>query len=218
MSVLLGGADDPTSRISGVIERIRGATRDDGTPLFTPATSASVLVFFVLAMQCLSTLAVTRRRPAASSGPALQLALHVGARLRRRAHHLSGPARRRHQLRIAMTLDWQTVVVTIVALGAALVIVRRFVPGPAAIERPAGAAAAPVACDHCETGAQGHADRDGRQRIHGADADDARRQRRRPARLGRGASSDSLRSSAGRRPSRADRRRRSSRRTSRRGR
>ena len=27
-----------------------------------------------------------------------------------------------------MTLDWQTVVVTIVALGAALVIVRRFVP------------------------------------------------------------------------------------------
>jgi ferrous iron transport protein B len=43
-----------------VIERIRTAARDDGTPLFTPAVSASMLVFFVLAMQCLATLAVTR--------------------------------------------------------------------------------------------------------------------------------------------------------------
>ena len=59
MSVLLGGSSDDVQDL-GVIERIRSATRDDGTPLFTPAVSASMLVFFVLAMQCLSTLAVTR--------------------------------------------------------------------------------------------------------------------------------------------------------------
>jgi hypothetical protein len=50
-----------------------------------------------------------------------------------------------------MTLDWQTVVVTIVALGAALVIVRRFVP---ARRRSNARPGVPVACDHCETGAQ----------------------------------------------------------------
>ena len=53
-----------------------------------------------------------------------------------------------------MTLDWQTVVVTIVALGAALVIVRRFVPARRRSGAKPGSAAAPIACDHCETGAK----------------------------------------------------------------
>jgi hypothetical protein len=50
-------------------------------------------------------------------------------------------------------LDWQSIVVTLVALAAAAVIVRRFVP---ARRQAAGARgpAAPVACDHCETGAK----------------------------------------------------------------
>jgi ferrous iron transport protein B len=60
MSVLVSGTADADVDV-GVIERIRSATRDDGTPLFTTATSASALVFFVLAMQCLPTLTVTRR-------------------------------------------------------------------------------------------------------------------------------------------------------------
>ena len=53
-----------------------------------------------------------------------------------------------------MTLDWQTVVVTIVALGAALVIVRRFVPARRRSNAGPGAPSAPAACDHCETGAK----------------------------------------------------------------
>jgi ferrous iron transport protein B len=61
MSVLVSGASDADVADHGVIDRIRGSTRDDGQPLFTPATSASLLVFFVLAMQCLPTLTVTRR-------------------------------------------------------------------------------------------------------------------------------------------------------------
>lgn len=60
MSVLAGGAGDPDVD-EGVIARIRGMTRDDGSLVFTPAASAAALVFFVLAMQCLPTLAVTRR-------------------------------------------------------------------------------------------------------------------------------------------------------------
>ena len=73
MSVLLGGASDDVEDL-GVIERIRTATRDDGTPLFTPAVSASMLVFFVLAMQCLSTLAVTRVETGSVKWAAVQFA------------------------------------------------------------------------------------------------------------------------------------------------
>ena len=48
-----------------------------------------------------------------------------------------------------MTLDWQTLVVTLVALGAAGAIARRFIPK----RRRHGAPAASGACDHCESGA-----------------------------------------------------------------
>ena len=74
MSVLLGGSDDPDLADTGVIARIRGARRDDGSLLFTPATSASALVFFVLAMQCTSTLAVTRQETGSMKWAGIQLA------------------------------------------------------------------------------------------------------------------------------------------------
>ncbi len=55
---VLNGTTDKDDRIA---DTLAGATRADGSPLLTPATSASLLVFFVLAMQCLPTLTVTRR-------------------------------------------------------------------------------------------------------------------------------------------------------------
>ena len=72
MSVLVGGSGDPDVN-DGVIDRIRQATRDDGSPLLTAATSASLLVFFALAMQCLPTLAVTRRETGSIKWAAVQL-------------------------------------------------------------------------------------------------------------------------------------------------
>lgn len=60
MSVLAGGSGDAEVD-EGVLQRIRDMARDDGTPVFTTSASAAALVFFVLAMQCLPTLAVTRR-------------------------------------------------------------------------------------------------------------------------------------------------------------
>jgi ferrous iron transport protein B len=71
MSVLVGAAPDDVDR--GVIDRIRSARRDDGTLVFTQATATSLLVFFVLAMQCLPTLAVTRRETGHIKWAALQL-------------------------------------------------------------------------------------------------------------------------------------------------
>lgn len=58
MGVVYGVGEEPGDAL---LERLRNAQRADGTRVFTPATSASVLVFFVLAMQCLATLAITRR-------------------------------------------------------------------------------------------------------------------------------------------------------------
>ena len=43
------------------------------SPVFTTATSASLLVFFVLAMQCLPTLVVTRRETGGWRWPLVQL-------------------------------------------------------------------------------------------------------------------------------------------------
>lgn len=72
MAVLLeAGSDDVESE--GVLSRIRLARRDNGEPIFTRATAASLLVFFVLAMQCLSTLVVTRRETGSWRWAALQL-------------------------------------------------------------------------------------------------------------------------------------------------
>lgn len=60
MSVL-AGAGGHELQDAGVLDRIRTMRRADGSPVFTRATSASALVFFVLAMQCLATLTVTRK-------------------------------------------------------------------------------------------------------------------------------------------------------------
>jgi ferrous iron transport protein B len=78
MAVLLSGDEDADVEQAGVIERIRTASRDDGRPVFTPATAASLLVFFVLAMQCLPTLAVTRREAGGWRWAALQLGYMTG--------------------------------------------------------------------------------------------------------------------------------------------
>jgi ferrous iron transport protein B len=75
MAVVLAGAEDDAAAAEdeGVMTRIRTAMRDDGvTPVFTHATSWSVLVFFVLAMQCLPTLAVTAKESGHWKWAALQ--------------------------------------------------------------------------------------------------------------------------------------------------
>jgi ferrous iron transport protein B len=74
MAVLAGAGDDQ----AGVMSGVRTMRREDGRPVFTLATSASALVFFVLAMQCLPTLAVTRREAGSLKWAALQLGYMSG--------------------------------------------------------------------------------------------------------------------------------------------
>ncbi len=55
-------------------EALAGATRPDGTPLLTPLVGVSLMVFFVLACQCMSTIAVVRRESGSWRYPLLMLA------------------------------------------------------------------------------------------------------------------------------------------------
>jgi ferrous iron transport protein B len=81
------GGDD-----EGTLERVRNATRLDGTPLFTVPTAWSLLVFYVLAMQCLPTLALVRRETGSWRWPMAQFTwmtavAYVGALL---AYRIAG--------------------------------------------------------------------------------------------------------------------------------
>jgi len=59
MAVQVVGSDDAED--DSVLASIANATRDDGTPVFTRATSWSLLVYYILAMLCLPTLVVTAK-------------------------------------------------------------------------------------------------------------------------------------------------------------
>jgi ferrous iron transport protein B len=77
MTVLVVGAEDVEDQ--GVLATLASATRADGlTPLFTTATAFTVLVFYVLAMQCLPTLVVTAREAGGVKWALLQLAWMSG--------------------------------------------------------------------------------------------------------------------------------------------
>jgi ferrous iron transport protein B len=57
-----------------LINRLRIEKKVDGTPIYTLATGCSLLVFYVFAMQCMSTLAVVKRETNSWKWPLFQLA------------------------------------------------------------------------------------------------------------------------------------------------
>jgi ferrous iron transport protein B len=59
-------------------DSLRQARRTDGTPIFNPATCASLLVFYILAAQCLSTTAVVRRETNSWRWPLFQIVYMTG--------------------------------------------------------------------------------------------------------------------------------------------
>jgi ferrous iron transport protein B len=53
---------------------MQSAVRPDGSKVYTLATGISLMVFYVLAMQCMSTLAVVKRETKTWKWPLVQLA------------------------------------------------------------------------------------------------------------------------------------------------
>jgi ferrous iron transport protein B len=70
------GEDEPNSRV--LKDKMRNATRPDGSIVFSLATGVSLLIFYALAMQCMSTLAVVRRETKSWKWPAIQLFYMTG--------------------------------------------------------------------------------------------------------------------------------------------
>jgi ferrous iron transport protein B len=73
----VGDESDDNNRTS-LYDSLRKATRSDGTPIFNTATCASLLVFYILAAQCLSTTAVVRRETNSWKWPLFQIAYMTG--------------------------------------------------------------------------------------------------------------------------------------------
>lgn len=65
--------DDTTLRV-----KMQTAKREDGTKVYTLATAMSLLVFYVLAMQCMSTLAVVKRETKSWKWPVFQFVYMTG--------------------------------------------------------------------------------------------------------------------------------------------
>lgn len=56
-----GVGEDADETSATLHDRLRAARHADGRPVFTPLTGLALMIFFVLAAQCMSTLAVVRR-------------------------------------------------------------------------------------------------------------------------------------------------------------
>lgn len=72
------GEDAAEHNRSSLYDSLRRARRTDGTPIFNTATCASLLVFYILAAQCLSTTAVVRRETNSWKWPLFQIFYMTG--------------------------------------------------------------------------------------------------------------------------------------------
>jgi len=66
----VGDSDDGSLLLK---EKMKAAVRPDGSPVFTLATGLSLMIFYVFAMQCMSTLAVVKRETRSWKWPIIQL-------------------------------------------------------------------------------------------------------------------------------------------------
>ncbi len=72
MATLYSVGDDASSENKTLTDKMQAAVRADGTKVYTLATGLSLLIFYVLAMQCMSTLAVVKRETKSWKWPLIQ--------------------------------------------------------------------------------------------------------------------------------------------------
>ena len=73
MATLYSVGDDSENN-NTLREKMSAAVRSDGTKVYNLATGLSLLVFYVLAMQCMSTIAIVKRETRSWKWPLIQLA------------------------------------------------------------------------------------------------------------------------------------------------
>ena len=78
MATLYSVGEDKDKDYTTLRQKMSAAVRDDGTKVYDLATGLSLLVFYVLAMQCMSTLAVVKRETRSWKWPIIQLFYMTG--------------------------------------------------------------------------------------------------------------------------------------------
>jgi ferrous iron transport protein B len=73
MATLYSAGDDAEENSLTLRQKMAAATRANGQPVYTLATGLSLMIFYVLAMQCMSTLAVVKRETRSWKWPVIQL-------------------------------------------------------------------------------------------------------------------------------------------------
>lgn len=76
MATLYSVEEDDTS--SSLRQKLHAAVKPNGKPMYDTATSFSLMIFYVLAMQCMSTLAVVKRETRTWKWPIIQLLYMTG--------------------------------------------------------------------------------------------------------------------------------------------
>lgn len=71
----VGEQDDNSLRLR---DKMKAAAKADGTPVYTLASGLSLMIFYVFAMQCMSTLAIVRRETRSWKWPVIQLIYMTG--------------------------------------------------------------------------------------------------------------------------------------------
>jgi ferrous iron transport protein B len=61
MATLYSADDDSNDNSNTLRQKMAATVKHDGTKVYTLATGLSLMIFYVLALQCMSTLAVVKR-------------------------------------------------------------------------------------------------------------------------------------------------------------
>ncbi|MFZ1305734.1 MAG: ferrous iron transport protein B [Ferruginibacter sp.] len=78
MATLYSVGEDAESNNSTLREKMAAAVKPDGSKVYNLATGLSLLIFYVLAMQCMSTLVIVKRETRSWKWPAIQLVYMTG--------------------------------------------------------------------------------------------------------------------------------------------
>jgi ferrous iron transport protein B len=78
MATLYSVGNDTGDNDSTLREKMQLAVRTDGSKVYTLATGVSLMIFYVLAMQCMSTLAIVRRETGSWKWPFIQFIYMTG--------------------------------------------------------------------------------------------------------------------------------------------
>jgi ferrous iron transport protein B len=73
MATLYSVGEDADENNNTLRKKMMGARRPDGTPVYTLATGVSLMIFYLFAMQCMSTLAIVKRETKSWKWPVIQL-------------------------------------------------------------------------------------------------------------------------------------------------